>query len=118
MADVAADWSIDRLHPSERGHRMLAFRFATALREAGHPVPRLPRLAPSNPEPTAGQRLWWMATRGNQWLLRRSTDLVPALARMAAAESRLVAAEWWHTSTARRYTGSRAGVTGHSPRLR
>ncbi|WP_422770469.1 SGNH/GDSL hydrolase family protein [Plantactinospora sp. WMMC1484] len=80
------NWSVDRLHPSERGHRLLAFRFATALREAGHPVPRLPGLTATNPEPTLGQRLWWMATQGNRWLLRRSTDLLPTLARMAAAE--------------------------------
>lgn len=80
------NWSIDRLHPSERGHRLLAFRFATALRAAGHPVPRLPALTPTNPEPSLQMRLWWMATQGNRWLLRRSTDLIPSLARMAAAD--------------------------------
>lgn len=80
------NWSVDRLHPSERGHRLLAHRFAVALRAAGHPVPRLPGLAATNPEPTVAQRLWWMATQGNKWLLRRSTDLMPTLARMAAAE--------------------------------
>ena len=84
-----ANWSVDRLHPSERGHRLLAYGFAAALRDAGHPVPRLPQLTPANPEPTAGQRLWWMATRGNRWLLHRSTDLLPTLARMAAQE-------WWN----------------------
>jgi len=77
---------VDRLHPSERGHRLLASRFAVALREAGHPVVRLPGLAATNPEPTVGQRLWWMATQGNKWLLRRSTDLMPSLARLAAEE--------------------------------
>ncbi len=80
------NWSVDRLHPSERGHRLLASRFAVALREAGHPVVRLPGLAATNPEPTVGQRLWWMATQGNKWLLRRSTDLMPSLARLAAEE--------------------------------
>jgi lysophospholipase L1-like esterase len=80
------NWSVDRLHPSERGHRRLAHRFAVALRDAGHPMPCLPSLVATNPEPTAAQRLWWMATQGNKWLLRRSTDLMPTLARMAAAE--------------------------------
>ncbi|MFI5896246.1 SGNH/GDSL hydrolase family protein [Actinoplanes sp. NPDC051513] len=80
------NWSVDRLHPSEVGHRLLAFRFATALRDAGHPVATLPGLAASNPEPTVGQRVWWMATQGNKWLLRRSTDLFPTLARMVYEE--------------------------------
>ncbi|GAA2634266.1 SGNH/GDSL hydrolase family protein [Paractinoplanes durhamensis] len=82
------NWSVDRLHPSERGHRLIAFRFATALRAAGHPVPALPGLAATNPEPTITERVWWMATQGNRWLLRRSTDLMPALARMVAEELR------------------------------
>ncbi|MEV4759607.1 SGNH/GDSL hydrolase family protein [Micromonospora sp. NPDC049559] len=80
------NWSVDRLHPSERGHRLLAYRFALALRDAGHPVPRLPGLAATNPEPTVGQRVRWMATQGSRWLLRRSTDLVPSLTRLVAAE--------------------------------
>ncbi|WP_433381858.1 SGNH/GDSL hydrolase family protein [Actinoplanes sp. CA-142083] len=82
------NWSVDRLHPSEVGHRLLAFRFATALRDAGHPVAALPGLEPTNPEPTAAARVWWMATQGNRWLLRRSTDLFPVLAKMVLAELR------------------------------
>ncbi|GIF25441.1 lysophospholipase L1-like esterase [Actinoplanes tereljensis] len=82
------NWSVDRLHPSERGHRLIAFRFATALRAAGHVVPALPGLAATNPEPTLAARAWWLATEGNRWLLRRSTDLMPALARMVAEEFR------------------------------
>jgi lysophospholipase L1-like esterase len=82
------NWSVDRLHPSERGHRLLAHRFALAMRDAGHPVPALPGLEATNPEPTVGQRVWWMATQGNRWLLRRSTDLFPTLARMVVDEMR------------------------------
>ncbi len=33
-------WAVDRLHPSERGHRMLAAGFATLLAGAGFAVPR------------------------------------------------------------------------------
>jgi GDSL-like Lipase/Acylhydrolase family len=40
------------------------------------------------PRTDAAQRLWWMATRGNRWLLRRSIDLIPTLARLAADD-------WW-----------------------
>ena len=86
-------WSVDRLHPSERGHRLLAHRFALAMRDAGHPVPALPGLAATNPEPTPAQRVWWMATQGNRWLLRRSTDLLPALAGMVVDEMRRRPAE-------------------------
>jgi hypothetical protein len=49
-------------------------------------VRRLPGLAPTNPEPTLAERAWWMATKGNQWLLRRSTDLIPTLAQLVARE--------------------------------
>ncbi|MBM2618795.1 SGNH/GDSL hydrolase family protein [Actinoplanes sp. LDG1-06] len=79
-------WSVDRLHPSEVGHRFLAHRFASALLEAGHPVRHLPGLAATNPVPSLGERAWWMATKGNQWLLRRSTDLLPTLAQLAYRE--------------------------------
>ena len=39
-------WGVDRLHPSERGHRMLARMFAARLAERG-----MPPLAPPDPEP-------------------------------------------------------------------
>ncbi len=39
-------WGVDRLHPSERGHRMLAAMFAARLAERG-----MPPLAPPDPEP-------------------------------------------------------------------
>jgi hypothetical protein len=63
---------------------------------AGRPAsgPALPCLEATNPEPTAGQRVWWMATRGNRWLLRRSTDLLPAPARMVVDEMRRRPAEF------------------------
>jgi lysophospholipase L1-like esterase len=81
-------WSVDRLHPSERGHRLLAAGFGRMLATAGVPVWSQPSLHPTNPEPSRAAQLWWMATRGSRWVLDRSTDLVPYLVRMAAAE-------WW-----------------------
>ena len=39
-------WGVDRLHPSERGHRLLARMFAERLAERG-----MPPLAPPDPEP-------------------------------------------------------------------
>ncbi len=80
-------WSIDRLHPSERGHRLLACCYADLLGARGMPVYRRPDPEPENPEPTRRAQLWWLATQGTRWVLRRSTDLVPALLGMALADA-------------------------------
>jgi lysophospholipase L1-like esterase len=82
-------WSVDRLHPSERGHRLLAAGFASLLADSGVPLRAGPSTDPTSPEPTRGAQLRWMATRGTRWVLARSTDLVPYLVRMAATE-------WWY----------------------
>jgi lysophospholipase L1-like esterase len=82
-------WSVDRLHPSERGHRALAYLYATMLREAGLPVHRLPDRTAGNPPPTRRAEVRWMATSGVRWVAVRSTDLLPYLTRMAVTE-------WWH----------------------
>lgn len=82
-------WSVDRLHPGERGHRALAHLYARMLRDGGMPVYRLPDLAASNPAPTRWAKTAWMATSGVGWIARRSTDLLPYLVRMAVTE-------WWH----------------------
>ena len=86
--DAAADpdtydrrnWSVDRLHPNERGHRLIACRFWDALSDAGHPLlAKRPDPEPASPPPTRREEALWMATRGTAWLLRRSVDLVPYL---------------------------------------
>ncbi len=82
-------WSVDRLHPSERGHRLLATSFFDLVAaQLGVPPERRPDPEPGNPEPTFAAKAWWMATRGTKWLLDRSTDLVPSLLRLALAELR------------------------------
>ena len=82
-------WSVDRLHPSERGHRLLARCFADALADRGYRLARRPSLEPANPEPTRRAQARWMATEGTRWVLDRCTDLLPELARMAVTE-------WWY----------------------
>ncbi|HKS99469.1 MAG TPA: SGNH/GDSL hydrolase family protein [Rugosimonospora sp.] len=82
-------WGVDRLHPSERGHRLIAREYhamlgGTGLRLVGPPDPE-----PSSAPPTRRAQVRWLATKGTRWLLDRSTDLVPALAGMALRE-------WWH----------------------
>jgi lysophospholipase L1-like esterase len=81
-------WAVDRLHPSERGHRLIARRFHAMLAESGQPVGSPPGAEPTNPPPTRGMELAWLATKGTAWVLRRSTDLVPNLLAMAFAEWR------------------------------
>jgi lysophospholipase L1-like esterase len=82
-------WSVDRLHPGELGHRLLARSFADLLADAGWPVYRRPALTADGPRPRLGAQARWMATRGTAWVLQRSTDLVPYLVAMAATE-------WWY----------------------
>ena len=95
-------WSVDRLHPSERGHRLLAGSFhdllcGAALRRAApggvglgwaeFVVGSRPGGEPENPPPTRAAQLRWLATKGTGWLVARSTDLVPALAWLATVET-------------------------------
>jgi lysophospholipase L1-like esterase len=81
-------WAVDRLHPSERGHRLIARRFHALLAEAGLPVGAPPGAEPENPPPSKAEQMAWMATKGTAWVARRSTDLVPSLLAMAFAEWR------------------------------
>ena len=78
-------WSIDRLHPSELGHRRLAAVFAVALQARGYPL-----ACPDKPcmlAPRRGQEWWWLASQGLPWLGRRAFDLVPWAIRMTTAEA-------------------------------
>ena len=79
-------WAVDRLHPSERGHRHIARRFHQQLAAAGRPVGEPPDPEPTNPPPTWLAQAGWMATKGTVWVVRRSTDLVPSLLAMAVRE--------------------------------
>jgi lysophospholipase L1-like esterase len=75
-------WSVDRLHPSERGHRLVACSYAALLGVPG------PSQEPSGVPPTRRAKLGWLATKGTRWVVDRSTDLVPYLVGMAVTE-------WW-----------------------
>lgn len=81
-------WAVDRLHPSERGHRYIARRFHAMLAAAGYQVGPPPDPEPGNPPPSRLAEVTWMATKGTAWVLRRSTDLVPSLLAMAIMEWR------------------------------
>lgn len=81
-------WAVDRLHPSERGHRLIARRFHALLAAAGVPVGPAPDPEPVNPPPTRRAELAWLATKGTGWVVRRSRDLVPNLVGLALQEWR------------------------------
>lgn len=78
-----ACWSVDRLHPSELGHRMLARAFARRLVDAGYDVV-LPQAGPDGGiEPSWRRNLSWVVTEGAPWMGRRARDLGPWAARAA-----------------------------------
>jgi hypothetical protein len=79
-------WSVDRLHPNERGHRFMACQFHALLAAAGYPLGPGPDPEPSTAPPSRMAEFGWMATKGTMWLARRSRDLVPALLSLAIRE--------------------------------
>jgi lysophospholipase L1-like esterase len=73
-------WSVDRLHPSERGHRLLAAALAEMLADAGFAVPRPVSLeCAGGREVTAAHRAAWLVVKGVPWLVRRGRDLGPVI---------------------------------------
>jgi lysophospholipase L1-like esterase len=74
-----AFWSIDRLHPSELGHRALAAHFAALLHEEGMHFPA-PSLDCTGPASGPRDQLRWVVDEVIPWLGRRAFELGPALA--------------------------------------
>jgi lysophospholipase L1-like esterase len=73
-------WSIDRLHPSELGHRALAHEFTTLLNDAGLAF-EPPGIDLDGTAAGIRHNLRWLAGAGLPWLGRRTRDLAPAVAR-------------------------------------
>lgn len=81
-------WSIDRLHPGERGHRRLARAFADELARRGLPIDVPPDLDCAGVAPSRWADTLWRVKEGVPWLGRRANDLVPWAARMAVTQVR------------------------------
>lgn len=82
-------WSIDRLHPGERGHRTLARVFADHLVRHGIAIAVPPSITcDSQVPPTPLGDALWMLREGAPWVGRRAFDLAPWAARMAVTEAR------------------------------
>jgi hypothetical protein len=106
-------WAADRLHPSERGHRLIARHFHSGLAAVGCPVGPPPDPEPGNLPPTRLTEITWLATKGTAWVVQRSTDLVPYLLLMALREAagRDTASQPAVLQVARR--GGRGGPAGN-----
>ncbi|MET0234463.1 MAG: SGNH/GDSL hydrolase family protein [Kibdelosporangium sp.] len=75
--DMSA-WSVDRLHPSELGHRMLALGFAEILADRGCAIPWPVSLVCSGGrQVSSAGHVIWLVVKGIPWLWRRGRDLVP-----------------------------------------
>ena len=75
---------IDRIHPSPRGHRLLAALVAGKLGERGWAADGAIDDVPPPPGPAL--QAAWLLVRGVPWLARRSRDLLPELVRVVVAE--------------------------------
>ena len=76
-----AAWSVDRLHPSERGHRLVADGLASLLAGTGHEVPATVALTcAGGRQVTAAHHAAWLLVKGVPWLVRRGRDLGPVIA--------------------------------------
>nr|WP_208407844.1 SGNH/GDSL hydrolase family protein [Amycolatopsis granulosa] len=94
--DLAA-WSVDRLHPSELGHRLLARGVTELVAEAGIAVPSPVSLVCSGGvTPGTLDHVGWLVVKGIPWLWRRGRDLLP----YAAAIMVRSAAESWRARRA------------------
>ncbi|MEU9891246.1 SGNH/GDSL hydrolase family protein [Sphaerisporangium sp. NPDC051011] len=82
-------WGVDRLHPSERGHRLMARLFAAGLAERGLARPTPPSAEPTGRDPSAWASARWMAIEGTGWVVRRSRDFLPQFCGLVVSEA-------WH----------------------
>ncbi len=80
----SATWSVDRLHPSPRGHRALARGLAELASAAGYAADPSVLDGGDDRVPTRAEELHWLVTQGVPWLGRRSRDLLPLLLTAAA----------------------------------
>jgi len=81
-------WSIDRMHPSELGHRALARAYGELLQERGVEFPLTSPERDGNYQPNWVSDLRWMVTEGAPWMGRRAKDLGPLAVKLALTQRR------------------------------
>ncbi len=78
-------WHVDRMHPSSLGHQLLAREYRDLL------VKRNWMIEPIGVEPTATlarrDSFLWLLLHGTPWLIKRSVDLLPAMAYLCFLEA-------------------------------
>lgn len=82
-----AFWSVDRLHPSELGHRLLAHEFGCLLNTSGLAFEVTDRTS-VRPRTSRLQDVRWLVTEGAPWVGRRARDLGPQAVRTMFGEAR------------------------------
>ena len=83
LAGDSSMWHIDRMHPSAKGHQVIA---DLVRRNMSMPRRTRTRLAVDSPA-TIKQEMLWLVTHGLKWFLKRSIDLIPALVWLVFSES-------------------------------
>ncbi|MEN8707612.1 MAG: SGNH/GDSL hydrolase family protein [Nocardioides marinisabuli] len=81
-------WSVDRLHPSELGHRVLAHGFARLLVAEGLTLAPVATTAEGGLATSWRSDLRWCVAEGAPWIGRRARDLGPWAVRTAWHEAR------------------------------
>ncbi|WAL63127.1 SGNH/GDSL hydrolase family protein [Amycolatopsis cynarae] len=82
-------WSVDRLHPSELGHRLLARGLTEVLARRGiELVEPVSLVCSGGVRPRTVDHLAWLVVKGIPWLWRRGRDLVPHAARILLESAR------------------------------
>ncbi|HJQ46833.1 MAG TPA: SGNH/GDSL hydrolase family protein [Amycolatopsis sp.] len=88
-------WSVDRLHPSELGHRMLARGLTERLAEAGVALAEPVSLVCSGGmKPSAMHHVGWLVFKGVPWLWRRGSDFLPYAFTIMAASAKESYVRW------------------------
>lgn len=85
-------WAVDRMHPSELGHRCLARAFADGLGSIGIDVEPPSAECSGGIPPSWRRDAMWLLAEGAPWIGRRAADLGPWAARLAWNELRPAAA--------------------------
>lgn len=77
-------WHVDRMHPSKLGHQFIADNFASLLRNRGFEIDKV-QYSNSNNK-SRRDSIIWMVKNGTPWFLKRSLDLLPAIAFLSITE--------------------------------
>jgi lysophospholipase L1-like esterase len=78
------NWHIDRMHPGERGHKLLAREVALQLRKRGWEL-SLPEAGEIEVRERSVQ-IRWLISNGLPWFLKRSVDLLPVVIFLSVIE--------------------------------